>query len=83
MVNWTGLPSTGQPEEGFIETANQKHPSMKNAPKSPDLELISAPDKERWRGIIKILNQNAPRQRQRCSFAGFLKIRGFSHALYK
>ena len=51
MVNEIGLPPTSQPEEGFIETANQKDPSIQKAVKSPDLERISAPDKERSWGI--------------------------------
>ena len=74
-------PPTSQPEEGFIETANQKLQSIQNAPKSPDLERISAPDKERSQGMIKIANQNWQRGANTVVFAGFIKIRGFYHGL--
>ena len=74
-------PPTSQPEGGFIETANQKLPSIQNAPKSPDLERISAPDKEHSRGMIKIANQNWQRGANTVVFAGFIKIRGFYHGL--
>ena len=50
MVNQTGPPPTSQPEEGIIETANQKLPSMKNTMKSPDLERISSQNKALSRG---------------------------------
>ena len=75
-------PSKQPTREGQIQTANQKRGSIQKARKSPDLERISAPEKAFSRGMNKFPNQKGPRTCQRCSFAGFLIFRGFSHSLY-
>ena len=75
------LPLKQPTREGQIQTANQKRGSIQKARKSPDLERISAPDKEHSRGKIKIANQNGLRGANTVVFAAFIKIRGFSHGL--
>ena len=72
---------TSQPSRGLFKQPTRNSTQSTKPRKRPKWSRTADPEKEHSRGMTKAPNQNAPRQIQRCSFAGFLKIRRFSHGL--